>query len=196
MLDTTLDRHCSRKNLQVTNVETLGCESVGLDLDIGARDLLQERRLADVGEAGNNEGTGVGVDRRQTAQMLPDLLEVDERVLEPLADCGHATERRLLQLLALEERLSILEQTDVVTCDGLDQRLGRRQLAEGNAEVVCIVEGVEQIAVERVDVDQAREGIDGLREALGEGLGGVLDLARVEGSDTADLEACTNLRPC
>jgi hypothetical protein len=60
--------------------------------------------------------------------------------------------------------------------------------------VVCIVEGVEQIAVERVDVDQAREGIDGLREALGEGLGGVLDLARVEGSDAADLEACTNLR--
>lgn len=48
--------------------------------------------------------------------------------------------------------------------------------------------------MERVDVLQAGESIDRLREALGEGLGGVLDLTGVEGSDTADLEACTNLR--
>ena len=61
--------------------------------------------------------------------------------------------------------------------------------------MVCIVQGVEQIAVERVDVLQAREGVDSLCEALGEGLGGVFDLTGVEGSDTADLKACTNLRP-
>lgn len=128
--------------------------------------------------------------------MLPDLLKVDERVLEPLADCGHATERGLLQLLALKKRLSVLEETNVVTGDRLNQGLGGRQLAKCDTEVVRIVEGVEQIAVERVDVGQTREGFDGLRKALGEGLGGVLDLTCVEGSDTADLETCTNLRLC
>lgn len=128
--------------------------------------------------------------------MLPDLLEVDKRVLEPLADCGHATQRRLLQLLALEKRLSVLEKTNIVTGDSLNQRLGGRQLTKSNTEVVRIVEGVEQIAVERVDINKAGEGFDRLREALGEGLGGVLDLASIEGSDTADLEASTNLRPC
>jgi hypothetical protein len=179
----------------VTNVETLGCEGVGLDLDIRARDVLQKRGLANIGETRNDKCAGVGVDRGQTTQMLPDLLKVDEGVLEPLADCGHATQRGLLQLLALKERLSVLQETNVVTGDGLDQRLGGRQLTKRDAEVVCIVEGVEQIAVERVDILQAGEGIDRLCEALGEGLGGVLDLTGVEGSDTADLEACTNLRP-
>lgn len=111
-------------NSQVTNVETLGRESVGLDLNICTRDILQERRFANVRETRNDKRTGVGIDGGQTAQMLPDLLEVDKRVLEPLADCGHATKRSLLQLLALEQRLSILQETDVVTGDGLDQRLG------------------------------------------------------------------------
>ena len=180
----------------MTNVETLGCESIGLDLDICARNVLQERGLANVGETRNDKRACVGVNRGQTTQVLSDLLEVDKRVLEPLANCCHATQRRLLQLLALEQRLSILQETDVVTGNSLDQRFGGRELTKSNAEVVCIVEGVEQIAVERVDVLQAREGVDRLREALGEGLGGVLDLAGVEGSDTADLEACTNLRVC
>jgi hypothetical protein len=47
-----------------------------------------------------------------------------------------------------------------------------------------------------MDILQTREGIDRLREALGEGLGSVLDLTGIEGSDTADLEACTNLLLC
>lgn len=96
-------------NLQVTNVETLSCESVRLDLDVGARNVLQKRRLADIGKTRDDKRAGVGVDRGQTTQMLPDLLEVDKRVLEPLANCRHATQRRLLQLLTLEERLSVLE---------------------------------------------------------------------------------------
>jgi hypothetical protein len=177
----------------VTNVETLGGESIGLHFNICAGDGLQEGRFADVGETSDNQCACVGVDRRQTAQMLPDLLEVDKRVLEALADCGHATQGRLLQLFALEKRLSVLEQTDVVTRNGLDQRLRSRQLTESNAEVVRIVKGVQQIAVERVDILEAREGFDRGGEALGESLRGVLDFTCVEGSDTADLETCANL---
>lgn len=39
--------------------------------------------------------------------MLPNLVQVQKRVLESLQDCGHSTQRSPLQLLALEQRLSI-----------------------------------------------------------------------------------------
>jgi len=48
--------------------------------------------------------------------------------------------------------------------------------------------------MERVDVRQAREGLDGLGQALGKGLGGVFDFTGVEGADSANLEASANLR--
>jgi hypothetical protein len=44
-----------------------------------------------------------------------------------------------------------------------------------------------------VDVLEAREPFDRGRESLGKGLGGVFDLSRVESSNTADLEASSNL---
>lgn len=47
--------------------------------------------------------------------------------------------------------------------------------------------------MERVDVLEAGEAVDGGRQALGEGLGCILDFAGVEGADTADLEAGTDL---
>jgi hypothetical protein len=55
--------------------------------------------------------------------MLANLLQVDKRVLEALADGGHASQSSALELLALEQRLSILQKADIVTSDGLDQRL-------------------------------------------------------------------------
>lgn len=125
--------------------------------------------------------------------MLPDLLKVDERVLEPLADGGHTTEGSSLELLALEERLAVFEKAHIVARNRLNQRLCSRELAESNAEVVRIVEGVEEIAVERVDVGQARESFDGGGEALDKGLGRVLDFSRIKGSDSANLEAGTDL---
>lgn len=47
--------------------------------------------------------------------------------------------------------------------------------------------------MERVDVCQAWEGFNRGGKALGEGFGGVLDFARVESSDSADLETRPNL---
>lgn len=126
--------------------------------------------------------------------MLPDLLEVDEGILQSLADCGHATEGSSLQLLALEERLTVLQKTNVVARDGLDESFRSRELTKSNSEVIRIVEGVEQIAMERMDICQARESLDGGGETFGEGFGGVLDFTSVKGADSADLEACANLR--
>ena len=149
--------------VEVTDEQTLCGESVGLNVDIGAGDVLEETRLSNVGVTADEECAGVGVDGGQTAQMLANLLEVEERVLQALTDSGHATEGGALELLALEERLTVLDETDIVAGYCLDQVLGCGKLAEGDAEVVCIVEGVEQILVERVDVGETGESIeDGL----------------------------------
>jgi hypothetical protein len=107
--------------------------------------------------------------------MLPDLLQVHQRILQSFADCRHATESSSLELLTLEQALAILDQAHVVPRHGFDQRFCRVQLTESDSKVVGIVEGVEQISVERMDVLEAWEGFDGAGEALGKRLGCVLD---------------------
>jgi hypothetical protein len=47
--------------------------------------------------------------------------------------------------------------------------------------------------MERVDVLKAREGLNGGGETLGEGFGGEFDFSRVKSSNSADLEASSNL---
>lgn len=81
--------------VHVTDEETLGREGIGLDVDIGTGDLVDEGRLADVGVAADEEGTGGGVDGRETGHVLANLLEVGEGVLLATHDGGHAikTER-------------------------------------------------------------------------------------------------------
>lgn len=113
--------------------------------------------------------------------MLSHLIEIQERIFEALADGGHATKRGPLELLALEERLAILEQTDIVSGNGLDQVLCGGELTERNAEVVGIVERVEQILVERMDILQSRETLEDGAELFGECFLGELDLSGVEG---------------
>ena len=105
--------------------------------------------------------------------MLSDLVEVQQRLFQLLGEGGDAAEGGTFQLLALEERLGVLDEADVVAGDGLAEVLGGAQLAEGDAElrllvgaslgacieffwdrtyVVGIVEGVEEILVERVHI--------------------------------------------
>lgn len=75
--------------------------------------------------------------------MLSDLVEIQKRVFKALDEGGHATKSGSLELLALKERLAILDQPNVVSRDSLDQVFGGRELTEGNAEMVGIVERVE-----------------------------------------------------
>ena len=91
--------------------------------------------------------------------MLADLIEVEEGIFQPSANCRHSPQSCALELLALEQRLCIFEEADIISGDDFDQMLRCRQLAEGYAEMVGIVEGVHEIFVERVDILQAREAI-------------------------------------
>lgn len=84
--------------------------------------------------------------------MLADLIKIEEGVLQPLYNSGHATQPRSLELLALKQRLPILEKTDVISRDCLNQMLGRGHLAKGDFEMIGIIERVEQIFVERMDI--------------------------------------------
>lgn len=95
--------------VEVTDEEGLGGESVGLDVDVGPGDGTEETRLAHVRVSADEQGAGIGVDGRKTAEMLADLVEVEQRILEALRDGGHATEGSPLQLLALEQTLGVFE---------------------------------------------------------------------------------------
>jgi hypothetical protein len=166
--------------VKVTNKQTLGGESVGLDIHIGAGDASEEAGLSNVGVTADEQGPGVGVDGRKTAEMLADLVEIQQRILQSLDERGHATEGGSLELLALVERLCVFQKTDVISGNCLYQVLGSGHLAKGNLEVVRIVEGVEQILVERVDVLETGKAVEDGGKLVGEGLLGELDLSGVE----------------
>ena len=166
--------------VEMTDKQTLGGEGVRLDIDVGSRDASQEARLSDVRETADDQCARVGVDSRQTTKMLSNLVQVEERVFQSLDNSGHATQRGPLELLALEEGLSVLEKSDVISGNGLDQVFRSRKLTQGDPEMVGIVEGVEQILVERVDVLQAREAVEDGAKLLREGLLGKLDFSGVE----------------
>ena len=53
-------------------------------------------------------------------------------------------------------------------------------ILESLLHLLCVIECVEQIAVERVDVLETREPSDGGGESLGKGLGGVLNFSSAE----------------
>lgn len=110
-------------------------KGVRLHVNIRPCDALQERRLPGVGESANQESPRVRVDGGKTAKMLPDLIEIEQGLLELLGEGGHATEGGALKLLALEERLGVLDEADIVAGDGLAEMLGGAQLAEGDAEL-------------------------------------------------------------
>lgn len=167
--------------IEVADKKALGGEGVGLNIDIGTGDAAQETGFSDIGVPANKQGAGIGVDGRQTTKMLADLVEVEQRIFQALDDGGHAAEGSFLELLALEEGLAVLEQANVVPGYGLNQVLSRRHLAEGDAEVVGIVEGIDQVFVKRMDVLQARKTLEYGAKLFRKGLLGKLDLSGIKG---------------
>lgn len=112
--------------------------------------------------------------------MLANLVKIEERVLQSSADSCHSTQCSTLELFALEERLSIFKETDIISRHNFDKMLCRRQLAKGDLEVIFIVKGIEEIVVEWVDILHSRKSIQNQRYLLREGLLGELDLSGVK----------------
>lgn len=166
--------------VEMSNEQTLGCERIWLDIDIGSCDTLQEARFSDVRVSADEEGSGVGINGGETTQMLSHLIEIDQGIFQSPADGCHSSQRGALKLLALEERLRIFEQANIVARHNLNQVFGCRQLSESDAKMVGIVEGIEKILVKRVDILQTREVVEDQGELLAEGFLCELDFSGIE----------------
>ena len=125
--------------VHVPDKERLGRERVRLHVDIGPRDLVDERALADVGVAADQQRPRVGVDRGQTRNVLPDLFEVGQGILLALHDGRHPAQGGALQLLAPVQRVAKLEQAAVVFGDLRHEVARSVELAEGELVVVLVV---------------------------------------------------------
>jgi hypothetical protein len=112
--------------------------------------------------------------------MLSNLIQIQKRIFQSSADSGHSSQRRTLKLLTLKQRLRILEKADIVTRHNFDEMLCGGELAESYAEVVGVVQGVEEIFVEGVDVLKTGETIEDQRKLFGECFLGKFDLSGVK----------------
>jgi hypothetical protein len=101
--------------VEVADKERFGSKGIWLNIDIGAGDGFEEGGFADIGIAADKESSGIGVYTGKTTEMLSDLLEIDQGLLQSSTDCGHTTKSGSFERLALEERLGIFEQPDIVS---------------------------------------------------------------------------------
>ena len=168
--------------VQMADKERLGGERVRLHVNVRAGDLVDEGRLADVRVATDEEGAGIGVDGGETGYVLPDLLEVGQRVFLTAHDGSHTTvfvqnsvmfgeikgkgrqsgcmrpekhsptERSALELLAAIQTVTKLEETDVVLRDLVNKVPCRARLAEGELVVVFVVKHVHEGRQERMEI--------------------------------------------
>jgi len=168
----------------MSNEQTLGRESIWLDIHIGSRNRLQKRTLAHIGISADQQRAGVGVNTRQPAQMLPHLLQVHKLILQFTRYRGHTSQPRSLQLFALIQTLPVFNQAHMIPRHSLNQRLRPCQFTQGYPEVVRIVESVHEIAVEGVAVVEFGEAINRGIELFDELFGCEFYFSRVEVADT------------
>jgi hypothetical protein len=164
----------------MTHKQTLRRESIWLNIDIRSRNTLQETRFSNIRIPADEQRSCIRINRGQTTEMLAHLVEVEEGIFQSPADCRHSTKGRTLELFALEERLRILEQSHIISGHDLDQVLRSRELTEGYSEMVGIVEGIEEIFVERMDILQAGKSVQDEGELLCECLLREFDFSGIE----------------
>ena len=143
--------------------------------------------------------------------MLAHLLEVYKRIFQPPADRSHAAKGCALELLALEERLCVFEETDVVSRDCFDEVLSGRELSKGYSEMVGVVKGIQEVLVEGMYVLKTGKSLylglvsipqsgsrstrrtKNQRQLFSKGLLGIFDLACIEASYSGDFETAADL---
>lgn len=61
--------------ISMPDIKRLGCEGIGLDIDIGVGNLVHEAGFTDIREASDEESSGVGIDAGHSGQMLSDFVQ-------------------------------------------------------------------------------------------------------------------------
>jgi hypothetical protein len=125
--------------VHVSDKERLCGESIRLDIDVGSSDLVDETTLADIGVTADQKCSSIRVDSGQTVHVLPDLFEVLEGLSLPLHDGGHSTESSSFKLFTSVERVSELDQADVVFGNLGDEVSSGVELSKSKLVVVLVV---------------------------------------------------------
>ena len=170
----------------MTNKKRFGGESIRLNINVGTGNRVNKRGLSNVGVTTKDNGTSGRVNRRQTGQMLTNLLKVSERRLQLLDDSTHSTQSSPLQLLALVQRSSELHHTDILLSDVITQLLGNIDLTQSQLVMISVVQDVHQISVEGVDVVHDREVIKDVLKLVMVTLLTELHLPDVKRTNTGD----------
>jgi len=84
--------------------------------------------------------------------VLPDLLQVLQRVLLPLHDSSHSTKSGPLELLTSVERITEFEQSNVILGNLGDEVASSVELTKSKLVMVLVVKDIEEIAQEGVKV--------------------------------------------
>mmetsp|Transcript_24946 Transcript_24946/g.47820 ORF Transcript_24946/g.47820 Transcript_24946/m.47820 type:complete len:257 (+) Transcript_24946:1583-2353(+) len=180
--------------VRVTYEETLGGEGIRLDIHVGACDFVHEGTLTHIRQSAHEQRPRIRIQRRQSAHVLPDFLQVTQTRLLPLQNGAHPTQRRPLETLASVQAVAVLDHADHVAGDAVAELLGRVDLTEGELVVISVVEGVAEVGVEGVDVGEAREVGEHGRESVRDCLLGEFDFAHVKVTNSRNLVTGMNHR--
>ena len=74
--------------------------------------------------------------------MLPYFLKIAEGRLELFQESACATKSCSLKLLCAIKRVSVLEETHIVVCDAISDRLGFVAVAKGQFVMVPVIEHI------------------------------------------------------
>mmetsp|Transcript_3081 Transcript_3081/g.6284 ORF Transcript_3081/g.6284 Transcript_3081/m.6284 type:complete len:211 (-) Transcript_3081:382-1014(-) len=138
--------------VKMSNEEGLGGEGIRFDLHSCIGHLIHEARLANIRVPRQDQGPSGRVNRRQPGEMLPDFLKVRQRRLELLHRSAHTSQTCSLEHLALVCRVCVLQQTDVVLRDVVDDVAYSRNLAESQLVVIPVIQDIAEVRVEGMDV--------------------------------------------
>ena len=182
--------------IAVSYEQILRRESPVLDVNVGIGHVVYEGGLSDVGETCHDESPGVGVDRRQSREMLADFFQIRERGLQLLHQGAGSTESCSLELLAAVQTVAVLQKAHVVVGDGVGDVFSLVYVAEGQLVVISVVEHVHQVRVEGVDVIQFGEAVNNSSHLFVDRFSHVLDFSHIELPDALNFEALADLSWC
>ena len=89
----------------VTHIKVLGGERHRTDLHIGSGQFVDQTRFTDIRETKEQNGRQVGIDRRQSSNMLSDLFQIGQTWPDSFDRGTHSSKGSNLKLLASVERV-------------------------------------------------------------------------------------------
>ena len=153
--------------LDVADVYLCRRERVGRGLVVGPRDAVDERGLADVGVARDDDGRVLRADIRKRPELLAGL-EQRLEVRVDLLDDVRETCKRLLAVFAGGLGVGVSQPRGVLVAD-IGRLPGRpADFVEMPAELVDADAGVGQVAIERVQPVEIRPRGDDVLEVVGD----------------------------